>query len=304
MSARQSSSKPASSVEPAKKSTVSKKSVAAVVEAAVVAAPAPAPVAEVQVVAPAPAAAPVKVSRSRAKPAATVEVQVAAPAPVPEPVSVAAESAPAEVATADESGEQAAVKARRVRARPRNRAFSELHSEMSADLTNAYKSLQNVVRGFSSLSNAHKREVSSTVHRESANRTPSALFDQRLVSYFLSRIPAERLRNITRKNGTTETTVDLSGLTSSTRVFRTDMTKLYTMAVDCHGCTDPADHRVILYQKDPELVALLTTGNYNHEYEAEVQQIRDGTFKLNIFNIQRFLGHLVSKAPAEVEETA
>lgn len=312
MSARQSSSKPASTAELAKKSTVSKKSVTAAVEAVVAPVSAPAPVvvapapAVPVVVAPAPSSVQVdapaskapKVARSRAK------AVVSAPVAVPEavvveaaPVVQEAASVPAEVVTSDESGEQAAVKARRQRARPRNRAFTELHTEMSNDLTSAYKSLQNVVRGFTSLANAHKREVSSTVHREVSSRTPSALFDPRLVAYFMSRIPADQMK-ITRKNGESVTTVDLSTMTPSTPMFRTDVTKLYTTAFRLNNLTASNDHRTILYQNDPDLVALLTTGNYNHEHEAEIQMIRDGTFKLDIFNIQRFLGYLVGKAPA------
>ena len=303
MSSRQKSAP----VTDAKKTQVSKKkeTVVAAVEkaAAVVSTPAPAPVPAVVVAAaPAPVAPKITVS-------AKVPAPVAAPAPatkVAVAVKVAETAAPAPAAEVEGEKIPVPVKEKRVRARPRNRAFDELYTEMNAELQTAYKSLQNVARSFRSLASAHEREVSNKIHREATTRTPTTLFDKPLVDYFLARLSHDDLQ-ITRKQGDETVKVDLSGLTENTPVFRTDLTKLYSAVFKKHNLTKEEDRRDILYSKDPELVALLTTGAYAPELEEQVEQIRPGTLALNIFKIQRFLNHHLSKvvrAEGEAEEVA
>lgn len=241
-----------------------------------------------------------------AAPAAPVEESVAPVLPVAAvlpAVQVQAEVSP----VATETDEQATATAadepkKRVRARPRNRAFDELYSEMSGQIASAYKSLQAVSRGFSSLASAHQREVLNKTHREVSTRTPTTLFDQQLVDYFRARLSNTDLM-ITRKQGDETVAVDLSNLTTETPVFRTDLTKLYSLVFKRHGLTKEDDHRNITYQKDSELVSLLTNGTYSADLEAQVQQIRDGTLELNIFNIQRFLNHHLRKLERSEEAT-
>lgn len=180
------------------------------------------------------------------------------------------------------------------RNRPRNQSFIDLHKGMEADLKSAYKSLQSVVRSFSSLSTAHKREVSTKIHREVTARTPTTLFDDALCNYFHSRLDKDELV-ISRKTGDSTETVDLSNLDNNTPVFRTDLTKLYNKVFTKHNITSPDDRRVINYENDADLVTLLTTGDYNPELEEQVNQLRNGTYELNIFRIQRFLNHHLRK---------
>ena len=66
---------------------------------------------------------------------------------------------------------------------------------------------------------------------------------------------------------------------------------------------DPEDGRIIKYQNDPELIALLTSGNLKPELTADVEAIKAGTFKLTIFNIQRFTNQHLSKFEEPVTPT-
>jgi hypothetical protein len=180
------------------------------------------------------------------------------------------------------------------RQRPKLRSYSELRQQISDDLETAYKSLQSAWRSFSSLESAHNREVAQNKVRESTHRTPTIVFDQQLVSYYLSRLSPEDLV-VSHKEGDAKIDVDLSKLTTETRVHRTDVTQLYNKVFKKHSMQDPEDGRNILYSGDRELVALLTSGPYNPSLEADVQAIKAGTFKLTIFNIQRFTNQHLSK---------
>lgn len=183
------------------------------------------------------------------------------------------------------------------RRRPRIRPFSEIHAQISEDCTVSYKRLQSVVRSLKSLESAHNRELNSSKTRTSTTRTPTIVFDEALVSYFRDRLLSHGLLNVTRKQGDSEITVDLSDLSTETRVHRTDATQLYTKAFRQHNMLNPDDKRFINYQNDQDLVNLLTTGGYKPELEEDVQKIRDGTLELTIFNLQRYGSHRISKAP-------
>lgn len=180
------------------------------------------------------------------------------------------------------------------RFRARNREFTDLHQEMEGQLKSAYHALQSVVRSFSSLNSAHKREVNSKVHRDVTNRTPTTLFDKPLCNYFHARLSPDELV-IERKQGDTVEKVDLRNLDSKTALYRTDLTKLYNRVFSKHDIATKPDKRIVHYTKDTDLVALLTTGAYDSSLESEVQQIRDGTLKLTIFNIQKYLNHHLMK---------
>jgi hypothetical protein len=180
------------------------------------------------------------------------------------------------------------------RQRPKLRSYTELRQQISEDLETAYKSLQSAWRSFSSLESAHNREVAQNKVRESTHRTPTIVFDQQLVSYYLSRLAPEELL-VTHKEGDAKVDVNLSKLTTETRVHRTDVTQLYNKVFKKFNMQDPEDGRNILYSGDKELVALLTSGPYNPALESDVQAIRAGTFKLTIFNIQRFTNQHLSK---------
>ena len=249
----------------------------------------PVPVPEPVVVVAAPAPAEVKVaSKKRATKAPVEEPVVAAPVATAAPVV----AAPAEVPS--EEAEE--------RLRPKLRAFNDIFAELSTSVNESYNLLQNAKRGLKSLQSAHNREVhNNTKSRESASRTPTIVFDAPLVSYFRKRLPASLL--VVNRKGEN---VDLSKLDTETRVHRTDVTQLYTAVFKHHKMQDPEDRRKVLYNQDPDLVALLTTGEFSAGLAEDVKKIKDNTYKLTIFNIQRFTNHHLGKVdlPEEVAAVA
>jgi hypothetical protein len=226
-----------------------------------------------------------KPKKTRAK-AAKEEPVAAAPA-VAAPV---VEEVAAEAAEAGEEGRQ----------RPKLRAFNEIFSEVSNSVNESYNLLQSAKRSLKSLQSAHNREVhNNSKTRESASRTPTIVFDQPLVSYFRKRLPANLL-SVNRKGEH----FDLSKLDTETRVHRTDVTQLYTAVFKHHKMQNPEDRRNVMYLQDPDLVALLTTGKFDASLAEDVEKIKKGTYKLTIFNIQRFTNHHLGKVDLPEEEAA
>lgn len=187
--------------------------------------------------------------------------------------------------------------------RPRVRPFAEVYSSIHEDINQAYKCLQAATRALKSLESAHNREVHNTKSRTNTQRTPTIVFDQVLVDYFTNRLEPSEL-SVTRKDGEKDITIDLSSLNTDTRVHRTDVTQLYNKTFMKHDMRDSSDRRFILYQNDPDLVALLTQGEIKSELQEEVQQILDGTYKLTIFNIQRFTSQHLGKVDLAKTATA
>lgn len=222
-----------------------------------------------------------------------VQVQTQAQAPV--------------VASTEEGPAKVHVEAKKRRQRPRMRPFTEVYSQIHEDINTAYKALQAATRALKSLESAHNREVHNTRSRTNTHRTPTIVFDQAMVDYFTSRLEPSEL-TVSRKEQNGKVEVDLSGLNTETRVHRTDATQLYSKAFIKHDLRDSEDRRYILYQNDPELVTLLTEGytNPDEELKKELQQIRDGTYKLSIFNIQRFTSQHLDKVelPAKTASSA
>jgi hypothetical protein len=240
---------------------------------------------------------PVKTKKPRAK-KAEAEV-VAAPVETPAPIvqvaaPVAAVQAPVQTQTQSASPaplEDSVIVDDEKRQRPKLRAFEDVFSELSTSVTESYNLLQNAKRGLKSLQSAHNREVHNTTKtRESASRTPTIVFDQELVNYFRSRLPVSLLK-VTRKGEE----FDLSGLNTQTRVHRTDVTQLYTAVFKHQNMQNPADRRNVLYMQDPALVALLTGGSLDASLLDDVKLIKDGSYKLTIFNIQRFTNQHLGK---------
>jgi hypothetical protein len=220
-----------------------------------------------------------------AKAAASKKRTAAAKAPVKEDVAVVTpvvESTPAaETAAASSDAESA---------RPKLRAYNDIFAEITASINEAYNLLQAAKRSLKSLQSAHNREVhNNTKTRECATRTPTIVFDQQLVDYFRKRLPANLLA-VNRKGEH----VDLSTLNTETRVHRTDVTQLYTAVFKHHKMQDPEDRRKVLYSQDKELVELLTSGSAPVIAE-DIKKIKDGSYKLTIFNIQRFTNHHLGK---------
>lgn len=180
------------------------------------------------------------------------------------------------------------------RRRPRLRQFDDIFAQTQENINTAYKCLLVATRSMKSLQSAHNREVHNTKNRTNTHRTPTIVFDQELVDYFTSRLDASEL-TVNRKEGETETVVDLSGLDTNTRVHRTDVTQLYNKTFKKHNMLNSEDRRYILYKNDPELVHLLTSGDFKAGLNEEVQKIKDGEYNLTIFNIQRFTSHHLSK---------
>jgi hypothetical protein len=241
-----------------------------------IAEPVAAPVVVVAAVVP-PVEAPVeeaKPKKSRAK-AAPKEV------PVVDQAVVAVEPVAEEVDGAADEGRQ----------RAKLRAFNEIFAEVSSSVNESYNLLQTAKRSLKSLQSAHNREVhNNSKTRESATRTPTIVFDQPLVAYFRKRLPANLL-SVNRKGEH----FDLSQLDTDTRVHRTDVTQLYTAVFKHHKMQNPEDRRNVMYLQDPDLVALLTTGKFDASLAEDVEKIKKGTYKLTIFNIQRFTNHHLGK---------
>lgn len=228
-----------------------------------------------------------------------VQPVVAPVVPVVAPVQPVVAPVVPVAATASESVPAEEQPKKKTRQRPRIRSWDDLHKEISENLKLAYTSLQSVHRMFGSLVAAHNREVHHTKTRESAHRTPTIVFDEQLVNYFRRRLSPEELV-VLRKEGDTRTEVSLADLSGETRLHRTDVTQLYNRVFKKHNMQDAEDGRNILYSGDADLVALLTSGGYKAELETSAQQIRDGTYKLTIFNIQCFTNqHLRKVTKAE-----
>lgn len=197
------------------------------------------------------------------------------------------------------------LKSKKKRQRPKQRNFQELYDEISENINSAYKLLQAGQRSLKSLLAAHNREVHSNKVRESSSRTPTIVFDQALVDYFRSRLPTSEL-TVTRKHNGESEVVDLSDLSTESRVHRTDVTQLYSKVFKRHNMQNPDDRRNIMYSQDKELVSLLTTGDFKPEYNDEIQEILSGEYRLTIFNIQRFTNHHLGKVdlPSKSEKSA
>jgi hypothetical protein len=252
-----------------------------------------------------PAAAPV-LTAPAAAPAAVETKAAAAPKKratkaKEEPVAAAAAATPvAESAPVAASSAEPAVEDAEERLRPKLRAFNDIFTELSTSVNESYNLLQNAKRGLKSLQSAHNREIhNNSKTRESASRTPTIVFDAPLVAYFRKRLPATLL-SVNRKGEH----VDLSKLDTETRVHRTDVTQLYTAVFKHHKMQDPEDRRKVQYSQDPDLVSLLTTGEFSAGLAEDVKKIKEGTYKLTIFNIQRFTNHHLGKVDVPEEEVA
>jgi len=193
-----------------------------------------------------------------------------------------------------EEGDKVEVKAKKRRLRPRQRAYDEIYPDLEAKLTTAYKALQESRKLLSQLNTAHKKAVSNSKTHQNVTRTPTILFDQDLVDYFLSRLDGAEL-SVHRRNNGEEEEVSLADLSTETRVHRTDVTQLFTKVFKKHDMLDNDDRRVILYQNDADLVALLTSGDYNAKYQEDIDAINDGSHRLTIFNIQRVTSQHLGK---------
>lgn len=105
-------------------------------------------------------------------------------------------------------------------------------------------------------------------------------------THFLKAVRAdEELVNYVKKHlSKKDLQINGTELNTDTIVSICDITRLFAKIIMQNKMHDPTDTRRILYQTDKDLVNLLTknSGFYTDE-------IRDGTFRLNIFNIQRFL---------------
>jgi hypothetical protein len=250
-------------------------------------------------------AAPVKVE-AKATPA---KVDAKATAKVEAKVEAKVTAKPKQVVTVTQKEETETTKVHvdAKKRRPRARPYSEIFAQVYEEINSAYKALQTATRALKALEASHNREVHGTRSRANTHRTPTIVFDQPLVDYFLSRLDPSEL-TVTRKGQDGEASVDLSDLSTQKCVHRTDVTQLYNKAFVKHDLRDSADRRFILYQNDPELLALLTQG-YSEAKQAELQadldQIKAGTFRLNIFNIQRFTSQHLKKVdmPTKVAET-
>jgi hypothetical protein len=228
-------------------------------------------------------------------------VNTAAPVsipPSPAPVLVASEL-PSPVAPADSTSVDSATGKSKSKGKSRN--YDELFAQVRSDIDTAYKHLQSAFRLINSLESAHNRAVSVNKVRETPKRTPTIMFDKSLVTYFRSKLSADELV-VNRKEGTGKTTVALGDLSTETKLHRTDVTQLYNAIFKKYNMQTPEDGRVI--KADADLIKLLTAEPVKPELAQDVAAIKAGTFKLTIFNIQRFTNPHLSKAVEPVTPTA
>ncbi len=200
-----------------------------------------------------------------------------------------------EVEEEEVSGKQKAV-VKNKRVRHRNRSFEELHEVVTQNLKIISESMKVTTRAVKSMLTAHKSAVTRSNHRTRSARTPSTLFDQALVDFFHKMLDPEDLV-VTRNRGAE--TVDVSDLNVNTRLHRTDATQLYNKVFKKHGLSDPENGRLVMYKNSPDLVELLVSGDHKPEMQETLQQLKDGTYVLSIFNIQKFTTPHLFKAPVE-----
>jgi len=174
----------------------------------------------------------------------------------------------------------------------KSRNYDELFAQVRDDIDTAYKRLQSAFRLINSLESAHNRAVSVNKVRETPKRTPTIMFDKALVEYFRAKLSTDELV-VNRKEGKGKTTVSLSDLSTESKLHRTDVTQLYNAIFKKYKMQTPEDGRVI--KADADLIKLLTSEPVKPEMAQDVAAIKAGTFKLTIFNIQRFTNPHLSK---------
>ncbi len=257
---------------------------------------------------------PVKSSKvvRKTKPAAEAvvpAVPVVTPEPVtPVPTTTAAAVQSVEVTAtpaAVETTEDAAVTkpAKNKKRAAKSRVYQDILVQMRDDIDVAYKRIQSAFKLINSLESAHNREVSVTKTRETTRRTPTILFDEQLVAYYRSKLTPEELV-VNHKEGENKVALSLGDLSTSTRLHRTDVTQLYNLIFKKYNMQDPSDGRIINYKGDAELISVLTSGNLKPELAEDVAALKAGTYKLTIFNIQRFTNQHLSKFETPAAEEA
>ena len=223
---------------------------------------------------------PVVTTSTISTPASPVQVQQVEPESVTAPVS--------ELTTPEEETTKP----------KKNRNYDELFAQIRSDITTAYQALRSATRLVNGLENAHKRAITVNKVRETPKRTPTIMFDEDLVKYFRSKLTSDELV-VNRKEGKGKVTVSLSDLSMETKLHRTDVTQLYNAIFKKYNMQSPEDGRVI--KADADLIQLLTSGQEKSEkpeMAEDIAAIKAGTFKLTIFNIQRFTNLHLSKFEA------
>jgi hypothetical protein len=223
-----------------------------------------------------------KTAPEETTPNATQVVAAVPPTPIVPviiaPVTPAIAPTPADIETTATTSEPPSPTKQR---RNKTRIYSELFAQIKTDIDAAYKCLQSATRLINSLESAHNREVTVSKNRDASRRTPTILFDAALVAYYRSKLTPDELK-VNHKEADAKVVVDLGNLSVETRLHRTDVTQLYNLIFK-------------KFKDDAELVALLTTGPFKPELASDVEAIKAGTYKLTIFNIQRFTNQHLSK---------
>ena len=108
-----------------------------------------------------------------------------------------------------------------------------------------------------------------------------------MVNYFRTRLTSDEL-HVYRNSSE----VDLSDLNTSTKIYRVDIISLLNTVFVKHDLRDGEDKRRINYTKDQLLWELLTSE------EPLETEIRNGTYKVTIFNILKFCArHICGEPP-------
>ena len=172
--------------------------------------------------------------------------------------------------------------------------YEEMYVESLRLIDESLNAVKKARRELVSMNKEHKRSLRKNTkvkqnQTDRKPRRPTTLFSQSLVDYIHNNLNSDDLL-ITRKEAGKERTTDLSKLDTSTPVHRTDVNKILKRVF---STKDMAKGVNIDYTKDSKFVELLTNGHPNEE---EAKALKDGSFELNYFNINRFinkhLGHL------------
>lgn len=245
------------------------------------------PVKEEEPVVPVEETTPVKKGRRRTtkkteEPVVPAEEEQRRPTTVPEPLEVACKTPTRR--TRQPTAEQLEAS-----------ELQERLGEQLTVLTNAQKELKKLLREYNSL---FKRASNRGRPRQTRERKATMVFDQALVDYLNARLDKFVVKRGVGENRREE---ELPELTTDTLLFRTDLCTLLSQVFHRHGLHDPTKNNKktnILYSKDKELMELITTSVPGEKYADHLEEIRNGTYPLTLFNIQGIVKDRITRSPS------
>lgn len=149
--------------------------------------------------------------------------------------------------------------------------------------------------------NTLKKHKSARKRQTPHKRNPTQHMDKEIIAFLKNGMEKEDFV-VTRTSENVSSQVDLSDLTTSTLVMRTDVTQLLTNYIQRNNLSGSGTK--VEYTKDPAFVDILTSGNIKEKDLEMIEQIKDGSLELTLFLMQRFIGQHLSKASKDVVAAA